>query len=68
MPSGKTAGVRCVNLSSENRCLIYGHPDYPAVCANFKASRGTCGDDNAFAMANLEVLERLTSPDFSFPA
>ena len=62
MPFGKPAGVRCVNLSGENRCRIYGRQDYPAVCANFKASSGTCGNDNEFAMENQEKLERLTSP------
>jgi hypothetical protein len=67
MPSGKPAGVRCVNLLPENRCGIYGRPDYPAVCANFKASLDTCGNDNGFAMENLMLLERLTAPDMPLP-
>jgi len=63
MPSGKPAGVRCVNLSPENRCTIYGRSDYPSVCTNFEASYETCGNDNEFAMANLKTLEGLTAPD-----
>ncbi|WP_082889911.1 YkgJ family cysteine cluster protein, partial [Oleiphilus sp. HI0066] len=33
MPDGKPAGVRCVNLDSENRCMEY--EKRPKVCREF---------------------------------
>ena len=31
MPDGKPAGERCVQLSVENLCSIFGQPERPAV-------------------------------------
>ena len=44
MPDGKPAGVRCVQLSPDNQCEIYGRPDRPAVCLSYQASE-SCGTD-----------------------
>ncbi len=60
MPRGKPAGVRCVNLTADLRCSIHGSPEYPAVCANFKASRDFCGDTNEEAYRLMAGLERET--------
>ncbi len=62
MPEGKPAGVRCVQLSADNRCLIYGRPDRPEVCARLRPSAEMCGSSFDEAYAYLMELERLTSP------
>ncbi|MGF1707174.1 YkgJ family cysteine cluster protein [Enterovibrio baiacu] len=60
MPNGKAAGERCIQLNDENLCKIFGQPDRPAVCSQFKADREICGTTNAHAMAVLIELETLT--------
>ena len=60
MPHGKPAGVRCAQLGGDNRCLIFGSPERPAVCAGLKPSAEMCGSSQAHAMHYLARLERLT--------
>ncbi len=60
MPSGKPAGVRCVQLDEANRCRIFGSPDRPAVCGGLKPSAEMCGDGPTHAMRYLANLEALT--------
>ncbi|MEP6823447.1 MAG: YkgJ family cysteine cluster protein [Ramlibacter sp.] len=60
MPQGKPAGVRCVQLAEDNRCLIFGRPERPAVCAGLRPSAEMCGADTAQAMRFLAQLEALT--------
>jgi Fe-S-cluster containining protein len=60
MPHGKPAGVRCVQLTSDLRCAIFGHPDRPAVCGSLRASREMCGTTARHAFAHLSRLERAT--------
>ena len=55
---GKPAGVRCVHLSEENRCLIYS--ERPDVCREFSATKELCGSSFKEAMANLSWLEEAT--------
>ncbi|MGB6103229.1 MAG: YkgJ family cysteine cluster protein [Pusillimonas sp.] len=62
MPDGKPAGVRCIQLSDDNRCLIFGHPDRPAFCAGLQASADMCGETRAHALAWIADLEKLTAP------
>lgn len=62
MPEGKPAGVRCVQLSADNRCLLYGRPERPAVCTSLKAEEVMCGGCAAHALAYLAALERATAP------
>lgn len=62
MPNGKPAGVRCVQLSEDNRCKLFGHPDRPAVCASLRPSEEICGADAADALLRLTILERATAP------
>lgn len=57
MPHGKPAGVRCVNLSDDNRCIIFDHPDRPKVCSEFKADQEFCGNSFEEAMHILSELE-----------
>jgi len=60
--TSKPAGVRCVQLSAANRCLIFGHPDRPAVCSGLMPSIAMCGKSRAQAMAWLTRLEKETAP------
>lgn len=63
MPNGKPAGVRCVQLTDDNRCKLYGHPDRPAICNRLQASEEMCGSTAAEALAYLTRLEHLTAPE-----
>jgi len=62
MPDGKPAGVRCVNLSDDRRCLLFGQPQRPDFCVGLRPSAEMCGDTREHALAWLERLERLTAP------
>ena len=62
MPHGKPAGVRCVQLDPHNRCLIFGQPERPAVCASLLPSPDMCGDTSAQAIAWLDHMEAVTRP------
>jgi Fe-S-cluster containining protein len=62
MPNGKPAGVRCVQLTSDNRCAIFGQPDRPDVCSRLKPSPSMCGVSRDEAMATLTAMERATQP------
>lgn len=64
MPGGKPAGMRCVQLSDDNRCLIFARPERPAVCSNLRADNDMCGDSAEQAMVWLEWLELATQPGF----
>lgn len=62
MPDGKPAGVRCVQLAPDNRCLIFGLPERPAFCGGLQPSPDMCGPDRAHALHWLAELERATAP------
>lgn len=61
MPQGKPAGVRCAQLTEDNRCAIFGQPERPAVCASLRAEPAMCGTSRAHALAWLTRLEAATS-------
>jgi len=60
MPHGKPAGVRCVQLTDDNKCRIFGKPGRPAVCGGLQASAEMCGQSAEEAMAWLTWLEEVT--------
>ncbi len=62
MPQGKPAGVRCVQLSADNRCLLFGKPERPTVCIRFTAREEMCGETTEDALVYLASLERATRP------
>ena len=62
MPNGKPAGVRCVQLTEDNRCKLFGKPERPAVCSRLRPSAEMCRTTAAEALAGLEELECLTLP------
>lgn len=63
MPEGKPSGVRCAQLTADNRCAIYGQPERPAVCNRLRPLAEMCGTNADEALAYLYELERLTRPD-----
>jgi hypothetical protein len=63
MPHGKTAGVRCVQLTPDNRCQLFGQPERPAVCVRLQPNTEMCGQTAEQAYAYLIHLENITLPD-----
>jgi len=63
MPGGKPAGVRCVQLTPDNRCALFGAEGRPPVCAGLKPSAEMCGATFEEAMERLARLEAETRPD-----
>lgn len=63
MPEGKPAGVRCIQLTEDNRCKLFGHDERPRVCSSLMASKELCGERNEEAMMYLIYLENATNPD-----
>jgi Fe-S-cluster containining protein len=62
MPHGKPAGVRCIQLTDDNRCAIFGRPERPSVCSRLRVEPAMCGADRAHALAWLAQLELVTAP------
>lgn len=62
MPLGKPAGIRCSQLTDDNRCRIFGLDWRPAVCSSLQPSLQMCGSNQAEALAYLEQLELATAP------
>lgn len=58
MPDGKPAGVACIHLSDDYRCLIFDDPLRPLVCSQFKAEPEVCGTSREEAMWLLGELEQ----------
>ena len=63
MPEGKPAGVRCVQLSLENLCILFGKPERPSVCVNLEAGEEMCGSSYEEAYRNITWLEEQTRPE-----
>jgi uncharacterized protein len=63
MPEGKPAGVRCVQLTDDNRCKLFGHPERPAVCSSLRPNEEMCGANAEEAYGYLIRLEAITSPN-----
>lgn len=62
MPNGKPAGVRCIQLTDDNRCALFGKPERPSVCLSLRPTESMCGRDSFEAMKMLTDLERATAP------
>lgn len=62
MEQGKPAGVRCVQLTEDNRCALFGQPQRPPVCARLRPLPAMCGESAAEALANIAALEVATAP------
>jgi len=64
MPHGKPAGVRCVQLTDDNRCRLFGRAERPAVCVGLRPNPEMCGQTKEEALRFLYHLELLTRPNF----
>ena len=62
MPEGKPAGVKCIQLADDLRCLIFGKPERPPCCSGLQASTDMCGTNREHAMLWLHELEKATAP------
>lgn len=62
MPGGKPAAVRCVQLTADNRCRLFGLPERPQVCVNLRPMPEMCGENAEEAIDYLTLLEQLTRP------
>lgn len=62
MPNGKPAGVRCIQLTDDNRCMLFGHPERPDVCVSLRPTEEMCGETNEEAFERLIELEVRTKP------
>jgi hypothetical protein len=61
MPDGKPAGIRCLHLSLDMLCGIFGRPDRPAVCGQFAAEPDVCGTGREDAIRLIGWWETMTS-------
>jgi hypothetical protein len=60
MPTGKPAGVRCLHLSLDMLCAIFGQAARPAVCGQFKAEPEVCGGSQEEAIRLIGWWEQAT--------
>jgi hypothetical protein len=54
--------VRCIQLTADNACAIFGHPDRPAVCGSLQPAAEMCGETREQALRWLGHMERSTAP------
>ena len=62
MPYGKPAGMPCVQLDADLRCMLFGKPERPAFCASLQPQAAMCGTVREEAFAILDALEFATRP------
>lgn len=63
MPKGKPAGVRCIQLTDDNMCKLFGKNERPKVCLGLEPSEEMCGETFEDANSFLEILEKITKPN-----
>lgn len=61
MPQGKRAGERCLNLSDDNLCQLFGLPERPGFCGVFQAEESVCGSSQVEAIQLIGWLESATA-------
>ena len=59
---GKPAGARCIHLTDDYCCRLYGDPRRPQVCVDFQAMPDVCGSSREEALRLLGEMERETAP------
>ena len=65
MDEGKPAGVRCIHLTPDLKCALFGRPERPRVCSDFMSDVAVCGHDRSTALRLLGDLERQSLPTIS---
>jgi Fe-S-cluster containining protein len=63
LPDGKPAGQRCIQLTGDGLCMLFGHSSRPDVCVSLKPSEDMCGNSSPHAYHYLAALELSTMPD-----
>jgi Fe-S-cluster containining protein len=63
MQDGKPAGLRCVQLTDDNSCRLFGSNLRPAVCGSLQPDYEMCGDNACEALERLTQLEHATRPE-----
>ena len=63
MPEGKISGERCIQLSLDNKCQLFGKPERPSVCLSIAPSLEMCGEEPWQAIKWLLDLEKATAPN-----
>jgi uncharacterized protein len=61
MAGGKAAGVRCIQLTGDNRCAIFGDARRPSVCSTLRASVEMCGANDDVAMSRIHAMTFLSA-------
>jgi len=61
MSQGKPAGERCLHLSVDMLCAIFGKAERPLVCSQFAADAEVCGNTSAEAIRILGWWEQATA-------
>lgn len=61
MPQGKAAGERCIQLSNDNLCALFGKAERPGVCSAFQADPEVCGSTREEAIRLLGWWEQSTA-------
>lgn len=61
MPDGKPAGVRCIQLTDDNKCRLFGKEGRPTVCKSLSPSLEMCGNTSQEAFLYLSLLEKETA-------
>jgi hypothetical protein len=61
-PTGKPAGLRCVQLDDRYRSRIFGQPERPDVCRRLRPSQSMCGSNRDEALRDLAELDAATRP------
>ncbi|TAG06124.1 MAG: YkgJ family cysteine cluster protein [Betaproteobacteria bacterium] len=65
MPNGKPAGVRCAQLTDDNRCAIFGDPARPLVCVSLRASVEMCGTDENVSATQVHAMRFLSQMEIA---
>lgn len=63
MAGGKPAGERCMQLTPDKRCLLFGRIERPAVCRRLRPGIDMCGNSDSEAFELLTQMERATRPE-----
>jgi hypothetical protein len=57
MPNGKPAGMACIHLTADFACALFGRPERPLFCVQFKAEVLFCGESRAQALELIAAVE-----------
>jgi len=59
MPNGKPAGVKCIHLTEDMKCELFGKPERPEVCIKFQPEELFCGNNKEEAIQIMKTLENI---------